>query len=46
MGAVVSMSSERKLGVHVINVCVLMKHGHNINYLKGDSFKGEKGCWE
>lgn len=32
-GLCVFMSSELKLGVNVINVCVLMKHGYIINLL-------------
>jgi len=44
-GLCVSMSSKLKLGVHVINACVLRNHGHIINRLKQDHFEGERSCW-
>lgn len=40
----VSKFSEPKLGVHVINVCVLMKHGHITYCLTQDMFEDESGC--
>lgn len=42
----VSMFSELKLGVLVVNACVLRKHDHIINHLKQDSFEGERSCWQ
>lgn len=41
----VSLFSERKLGVNVINVSVLMKHSHIIYCLTQDSPEGERGCY-
>lgn len=40
-GGGVSMFSEPKLGMHVINVCVLMKHGHITYCLTQDMFEDE-----
>lgn len=44
-GVFVSVPSEPKLGVHVINARVLVKHDHIIYCLNQDSFEGESGCY-